>query len=72
MSVTATPVPEIPYLDGAAKRLFIGGEWVAPHSGRTMPSINPSTGEVIADVGDADADDVERAVAAARAAIDDP
>ena len=37
-----------------------------------MPSINPSTGEVLADVADADAEDVQRAVAAARRAFEGP
>jgi acyl-CoA reductase-like NAD-dependent aldehyde dehydrogenase len=53
-------------------RLFIGGEWVAPHSGRLIESIDPSTEEVWAHIAEADASDVDAAVAAARAALSGP
>ncbi len=39
-------------------------------SGKTFPTINPSTGEVIAQIAEADAADVDIAVGAARAAFD--
>src|SRR3954468_2725238 len=50
-------------------RLYVGGEWVAPFSAETIDVVNPYTEEVIGRVPAADADDVERAVAAARAAF---
>lgn len=50
-------------------RLLIGGEWVAPSSGATIASIDPATEEVWAEVACADAADVDKAVAAARAAL---
>jgi aldehyde dehydrogenase (NAD+) len=50
-------------------RLFIGGEWVEPHSGAAIRTIDPSTEEVWAEVAVADSEDVERAVAAARTAV---
>lgn len=53
-------------------RLFIGGEWVPAHSGRFIDSIDPSTELVWAHVAEADAEDVDRAVAAARAAMQGP
>jgi aldehyde dehydrogenase (NAD+) len=46
--------------------LFIGGEFVEPKSGRWFGTISPSTEEVLADVADADATDVARAVDAAK------
>ncbi|MDD9990030.1 MAG: aldehyde dehydrogenase family protein, partial [Spirochaetaceae bacterium] len=49
--------------------LFIGGEWTAARSGRTITSINPANGEVLGAVPLADERDVDRAVAAARAAF---
>ena len=49
--------------------LFIGGEWVAAHSGQTITSINPANGEVLGAVPLADEQDVNRAVAAAKAAF---
>jgi len=39
-------------------------------SGKTFPTINPATGEVITKIAEADAADVDKAVAAARAAFD--
>ena len=50
--------------------LFIGGEWVAPHSGEWFPTINPATEEQLAEVAFADASDVARAAEAARHAYD--
>ncbi|MCF6468472.1 aldehyde dehydrogenase family protein [Nonomuraea sp. MG754425] len=48
---------------------FIDGEWVAAGSGRTYPDHSPWSGEVLAEVAAGDADDAERAIAAAHAAF---
>src|SRR5919198_32836 len=48
---------------------FVGGEWVDSASGETMEVINPSTGETIADVPRGTAEDVDRAVQAAKKAL---
>jgi len=50
--------------------LFIGGEWVAPRSGRTFTTVNPATTDPLAEIAEAGADDVDLAVGAARAAAD--
>jgi acyl-CoA reductase-like NAD-dependent aldehyde dehydrogenase len=50
-------------------RLFVGGEWVEPAGGRTFTTENPATEEPLAEVAAAGAADVDRAVAAARAAL---
>jgi 1-pyrroline dehydrogenase len=47
-------------------QVFIGGEFVDSASGETMEVIAPATGEVIASVPRCTAEDVDRAVAAAR------
>jgi 1-pyrroline dehydrogenase len=47
---------------------FIGGEWVESSSGETIEVLNPATGEVIAEVPSSTAEDVERAVDAAKRA----
>jgi len=52
-----------------AYKNFVGGEWVDAASGETMEVINPATGETIADVPRCSADDVDRAVAAAKKAL---
>ena len=53
---------------GLTGKLFIGGEWVDAASGETLPVIDPATGESIGEVACAAAVDVDRSVAAARAA----
>jgi betaine-aldehyde dehydrogenase len=50
---------------------YINGEFVAPQGSATIDVIDPSTTEVIAKVPDGLASDVDRAVAAARAAFDE-
>ena len=59
-----------PNLEISASKLLINNRWVEASSGKTFPTINPSTGEVITQVAEADAADVDNAVAAARAAFD--
>ena len=51
-------------------RLFIDGELLPAASGKTYPNINPATEEVMGEVADAGAGDMERAIAAARRAFD--
>jgi 1-pyrroline dehydrogenase len=48
---------------------FIGGEWVDSTGGETMEVLNPATGETIAEVPSATAEDVDRAVQAAKKAL---
>ena len=55
----------------AQDRLFIGGEWSDAASGATLATYNPATGAELARVAAGDAADVDRAVAAARAAFTD-
>lgn len=49
--------------------LFINGEWVDAEGGKTFETFNPATGEKLADCADASPADIDRAVAAARAAF---
>jgi betaine-aldehyde dehydrogenase len=51
-------------------RMFIGGEFAEGHRGTSFPVVDPSTEEIIAEVPDADETDVNRAVAAAKAAFE--
>jgi acyl-CoA reductase-like NAD-dependent aldehyde dehydrogenase len=59
-----------PFLKGGPKKLFIGGRWVDSASGKTFDTVDPATGEMLAKVAEADAEDVDRAVAAARKAYE--
>lgn len=51
-------------------RAFIDGKYVPAASGRTFKTINPANGKVITEVAAGDAEDVNRAVAAARRAFE--
>ncbi len=53
-------------------KLLIGGEWTDSSDGRTFDTVNPATGEVLTQIAAATQADVEKAVAAARKAFDDP
>ncbi|MBT7502164.1 MAG: aldehyde dehydrogenase family protein, partial [Gemmatimonadales bacterium] len=53
-------------------RLWIGNEWADAASGASFESINPATGEVITNVAEGDAADIDQAVAAAQAAMANP
>jgi len=50
--------------------MLIDGKWVDAASGKTFPTYNPSSGEVLAYVAEGGKEDIDRAVAAARAAFD--
>jgi aldehyde dehydrogenase (NAD+) len=61
-----------PYADGQLKRMLIDGEWVRAASGKTFESRNPATGDLLAIIAEGDAEDINRAVAAARRAFEGP
>ena len=64
------PSPVVAKFLKRAPRLLIGGEWVESKSQGRIPVVDPATGQQIASVADANASDVDRAVAAARAAFE--
>jgi acyl-CoA reductase-like NAD-dependent aldehyde dehydrogenase len=49
-------------------KLWIGGKWVTPKSGKTFPTFNPTTGAEIAQIPLAGQPEINAAVAAARKA----
>ena len=51
-------------------QLFIDGKWEDAESGKTFTTPNPATGEVLAEVAEADKADVDKAVKAARGAFE--
>lgn len=59
------------FLERAGKML-IGGQWVDAASGKTFQTANPATGEVLANVAEGEKEDIDRAVAAARKAFENP
>ncbi len=59
-------------LAAESTRLLIGGEWVEAADGATFETLDPSTGRPLTRVAAGGAEDVDRAVRAARAALDGP
>src|SRR5947208_13825360 len=52
------------------RKMLINGNWVDAVSGKTFPTYDPSTGEVLATVAEGDRADIDLAVKAARNAFD--
>ena len=73
-SMSWGPAPEAPgralaWLDSHDRKFghFINGRFAPPASGEWFATINPATGDTLAQVAQGSADDVDRAVRAARA-----
>jgi aldehyde dehydrogenase (NAD+) len=69
---TVLPRIEPEVASGLQTRILINSQWVNSMSGKTFPSFNPSTGEEICQVAEADTADVDQAVKAARSAFEGP
>src|ERR1700691_581057 len=72
MGVAASPQihPKVAEFIDKPRKMLINGQWVSSISGKTFPTYNPSTGEVLAQVAEGDREDIEQAVKAARKAFD--
>jgi phenylacetaldehyde dehydrogenase len=57
------------FLSVGERSHFIANEWRVPEAGRYLPTVNPATGEVLAQIAAGDASDIDVAVRAARAAL---
>ena len=53
-------------------KFLINGDWVEPAAGKYYDDVNPTTGETLAQVAEGGAEDIDRAVKAARAAFEGP
>ena len=62
----ATQENHVPYYN-----LYINGQWRTPTSEQYRPAYDPSTGEVLAHIAQADIEDTRLAITAARQAFDD-
>ena len=56
---------------GAPRQLFINGQWRDAASGKTFETPNPATGETLARIAEGGAEDIDRAVRAARRAFEE-
>jgi len=74
MAVTASPAAKdaraIEFLS-STRKMLINGEWVESASGKTFATYNPADGSELAQVAEGEAEDINRAVAAARKAFDE-
>ena len=62
--------PHVAQFIDKPRKMLINGQWVNAASGKTFPTYNPATGEVLAQVAEGDREDINRAVKAARNAFD--
>jgi len=69
MATLMTP-PSKHQVDVSATKLLINNRWIESESGRTFGTVNPSTGEEICKISEADSADVDKAVTAARTAFE--
>ncbi|GJT62632.1 aldehyde dehydrogenase family 2 member B4, mitochondrial-like protein [Tanacetum coccineum] len=69
-TVIALEEPITPHVKVNYTQLLINGKFVDSASGKTFPSLDPRKGEVIADVAEGDAEDINHAVSAARMAFE--
>ena len=70
MTATAAPAAAKPDIQIKYTKCLIDGQWVDAVGGRTFETINPATTDVIAQVAEGDAADVDKAVKAARKAFE--
>lgn len=70
-SAVAQEEPISPPVQVEHTKLLINGQFIDSASGKTFPTLDPRTGEVIAHVSEGDAEDINRAVSAARTAFDE-
>jgi phenylacetaldehyde dehydrogenase len=62
--------PRVASFIGTPRKMLINGNWVEAVSGKTFPTYDPSTGEVLATVAEGDRADIDLAVKAARKAFE--
>ncbi|HXW82009.1 MAG TPA: aldehyde dehydrogenase family protein [Acidimicrobiales bacterium] len=67
---TATLDHHVKEFTETTHQLFIGGQWVDAASGETFTTPNPATGDALATVASGGAEDIDRAVRAARGAFE--
>jgi phenylacetaldehyde dehydrogenase len=72
MGIAVSPQihPQVAEFIEKPRTMLINGKWVHSISGKTFPTYNPATGEILAQVAEGDREDIEQAVKAARKAFD--
>jgi hypothetical protein len=72
MGIAVSPQihPQVAEFIDKPRKMLINGKWINAASGKTFPTYNPATGEVLAQIAEGDRDDIDQAVKAARKAFD--
>src|SRR6202521_3390959 len=72
MGIAVSPQihPQVAEFIDQPRKMLVNGRWVTGASGKTFPTYNPATGEVLAQVAEGDREDINQAVKAARNAFD--
>ncbi len=70
MTNEVAAIAPYPFLQRQPIKLLMGGQWVEAANGNTFATLNPATGEELARVAEGSAEDINRAVAAARQAFE--
>src|ERR1700722_9715338 len=68
--MTVTVDQTVEQFTASPRQLFINGQWIDAASGKTFETPNPATGDTLAKIAEGDAEDIDRAVRAARKAFD--
>jgi phenylacetaldehyde dehydrogenase len=69
--MTVTVDQTVEQFTASPRQLFINGQWTDAASGKSFETPNPATGDTLAKVAEGDAEDIDRAVKAARKAFDE-
>ncbi len=64
------PEPKVTSFVSRKHKMLINGKWVDAASGKTFPTYDPATGEVLSEIAEGDREDINRAVEAARNAFE--
>jgi phenylacetaldehyde dehydrogenase len=73
MAVAVYPInidPRVTDFIARPRQMLINGKWVNAASGKTFPTYNPATGEILANIAEGDREDINNAVSAARKAFE--
>jgi phenylacetaldehyde dehydrogenase len=72
MGIAVSPQihPDVADFIEKPRKMLINGKWVNAASGKTFPTYNPATGEVLAQIAEGERQDIDEAVKAARKAFD--
>ncbi|HKS74539.1 MAG TPA: aldehyde dehydrogenase family protein, partial [Terriglobales bacterium] len=72
MGIAVSPQihPHVAEFIDKPRQMLVNGRWVNAASGKTFPTYNPATGEVLAKIAEGDREDIDRAVKAARHAFE--